>query len=267
MAEREHADLFAALAAPFPMEALEWRVGATTREKDKGMCLVYVTNRAIMERLDDAVGPVNWRPEFLLGRGKSVLCGLWLRVGGEWIVKWDGAEETDTEPVKGGISGAMKRAAVQWGIGRYLYELPDIWAPLEQGKYFPRNFRPDIPARFLPSGSPPPASRPAPSPKPKSEPKRQQAKPQAAVEPAKRPLWDDFRMDRIEYAPPYAGMSWAEAWDMDKGLFFDWTKEKYQEIADDIAESGPPRRDATEEECRVKAAKLHLETMMRSKPK
>lgn len=41
----------------------------------------------------------------------------------EWVTKWDGAENTAVEAVKGGLSGAMKRAAVQWGIGRYLYKL------------------------------------------------------------------------------------------------------------------------------------------------
>ncbi len=37
-----------------------------------------------------------------------------------------GCRETQVEAVKGGRSGAMKRAAVQWGIGRYLYNLEKI---------------------------------------------------------------------------------------------------------------------------------------------
>ena len=42
--------------------------------------------------------------------------------------KWDAAENTQVEAVKGGRSGAMKRAAVQWGIGRYLYNLEEGFA-------------------------------------------------------------------------------------------------------------------------------------------
>ena len=45
--------------------------------------------------------------------------------------KTDGAENTDYEPVKGGLSDAMKRAASQWGIGRYLYKLGTPWVDVE----------------------------------------------------------------------------------------------------------------------------------------
>ena len=56
------------------------------------------------------------------------LCGLSLKVGGEWITKWDGSERSAVEALKGGLSGAMKRAAVQWGVGRYLYNLETYFA-------------------------------------------------------------------------------------------------------------------------------------------
>ena len=49
----------------------------------------------------------------------------------EWMEKTDGAENTDYEPVKGGLSDAMKRAASQWGIGRYLYKLGTPWVDVE----------------------------------------------------------------------------------------------------------------------------------------
>ena len=41
--------------------------------------------------------------------------------------KRDGAENTNIEAIKGGYSGAFKRAAVKWGIGRYLYGLGTEW--------------------------------------------------------------------------------------------------------------------------------------------
>jgi len=43
-----------------------------------------------------------------------------------------GAENSDIEPVKGGLSDSFKRAAVQWGIGRYLYSLGAVWVDVEQ---------------------------------------------------------------------------------------------------------------------------------------
>jgi len=38
-----------------------------------------------------------------------------------WVTKSDGADDSSIESAKGGISDSLKRAAVQYGIGRYLY--------------------------------------------------------------------------------------------------------------------------------------------------
>jgi hypothetical protein len=38
-----------------------------------------------------------------------------------WISRCDGADDTNIEGAKGGLSDAFKRAAVKFGIGRYLY--------------------------------------------------------------------------------------------------------------------------------------------------
>jgi hypothetical protein len=119
-----------ALGAPFPAADVEWRIQQSGIKNNTpwGMVLCYVTNRAIMERLDSVIGPENWKNEFDSGPGGGVLCGLSVKIDCEWVTKWDGAENTNIDAVKGGISGAMKRAAVQWGIGRYLYKLEAGWA-------------------------------------------------------------------------------------------------------------------------------------------
>ena len=36
------------------------------------------------------------------------------------------------EKEKGQYSGAFKRAAVLWGVGRYLYDLPNAWVAIQQ---------------------------------------------------------------------------------------------------------------------------------------
>ena len=80
----------------------------------------YVTNRAIQNRLDDVMGPDRWHNEFKpwhsTGKRESQLCGISLYFEERgWITKWDGAEDSDIEPIKGGLSDSMKRAANQWG--------------------------------------------------------------------------------------------------------------------------------------------------------
>ncbi len=121
------------LAEPFKPEEIEWRCGATNRDKTKCLALAYVTNRAIQNRLDEVAGVENWKESFREVNGGFV-CSLSIRDGenGEWITKEDGASSTGIEPVKGGLSDSMKRAAVQFGIGRYLYDAEATWEPAKQ---------------------------------------------------------------------------------------------------------------------------------------
>jgi hypothetical protein len=118
------------LAKPFPVDAVSWRVGSTTKTKEKGMALAYIDARDVQDRLDEVCGPENWRDEYTELSG-FVLCKLWIRVGGEWVWKCDGAGKTDVEGEKGMVSDAFKRAAVKWGIGRYLYSLDSPWVAIE----------------------------------------------------------------------------------------------------------------------------------------
>lgn len=148
----------------FEPNDIEWRLqqcGKTKEGKIWGMALAYVTNRAIMNRLDEVCGPENWKNEFKAAPDGGILCGISIKICDEWVTKWDGAENTDIEAVKGGLSGAMKRAAVQWGIGRYLYKLEESWINAnENGAYRGKTkdgttFKwdaPTLPAWALPKG-------------------------------------------------------------------------------------------------------------------
>lgn len=118
------------LHLPFPATEIEWRVGSTNGEKTKGLALAYLTARHVMERLDAVCGPENWQDRYEF-HGPRTVCYLSIRVGAEWVTKADGAGDSDVEAEKGAISDALKRAAVKWGIGRYLYDLGNIWVDLE----------------------------------------------------------------------------------------------------------------------------------------
>lgn len=135
------------LSAPFLPSEIEWRIGATNKEKTSGIALPYITNRAIMNRLDETVGITNWKNEFYI-QDKAKICGISIRINDEWITKYDGADDTNIEATKGGISNAMKRAAVQWGIGRYLYKLPTMWVAIENKKI--KGKPPELPNWALP---------------------------------------------------------------------------------------------------------------------
>jgi hypothetical protein len=144
------------LAAYFPPEDLEWKPIAVSKKTGKALVAAYITNRAILDRLDEVCGPADWRNEFKAGPAGGVLCGISIYIeredgSAEWITKWDGAENTDVEAVKGGLSGSMKRAASQWNIGRYLYRLPSPWVAVDERGRIAQT--PPIPRRFLPKRS------------------------------------------------------------------------------------------------------------------
>jgi hypothetical protein len=114
----------AKLAEPFEASDIEWRVSRAGVGQRGIWCsvLAYITNRAVQKRLDDVCGK------------SAFAVGISIHIDGAWITKWDVSEPTNIEPAKGGFSGAMKRAGAQWGIGRYLYALDEVYADTEQTK-------------------------------------------------------------------------------------------------------------------------------------
>lgn len=144
MRTTESKELQEALQAPFHPQEIEWRVQESGRKQTGELwckMIPYLTARAIHDRLDDVMGPENWRVEYTMqgdGPNAGILCHLSLRIGGEWVSKSDGCgylhskdEARDekggglsaNDAVKGSLSGAIKRAAVVWGVGRMLYKI------------------------------------------------------------------------------------------------------------------------------------------------
>jgi len=114
----QHRDLFAALAAPFEPEEVKLRTQA-------GRQLHYVTARTVMNRLDEVLGPENWWDDFV-PLEHSVICRLTIRLpDGQILIKSDAggyagmADPGDDD--KSGFADAFKRAAVKFGVARYLY--------------------------------------------------------------------------------------------------------------------------------------------------
>lgn len=129
------AEIFQALKAPFPSKDITWRVSESNivRGNPWAMVLAYIDARAVQDRLDEVVGPHNWRDRYQFSE-HGILCTLEIRIQDEWIAKVDGSPETKVESFKGGISKALVRAASKWGVGRYLYGLGRNFAvPVEKG--------------------------------------------------------------------------------------------------------------------------------------
>lgn len=126
------------LAKPFPPSRISWRVGSTTADKSKGMALCYIDARDVQDRLDEVCGMGGWQCRYVPMHDKKTVCeiGVWVESPGpnhpgEWIWKSDGAGDSDVEAEKGSLSDAFKRAAVRWGVGRYLYDVDSPWVEVD----------------------------------------------------------------------------------------------------------------------------------------
>lgn len=120
------------LKEPFPSKEIKWRIGKTNKDKTRGMALVYIDARAVMDKLDEVLGPQNWQRKHSFGPKGEVLCSIGIKIKDKWIWKSDGAGQTNFEAEKGGLSDAFKRAGVSWGIARYLYNLDSPWVNIDQ---------------------------------------------------------------------------------------------------------------------------------------
>jgi hypothetical protein len=139
------------LSAPF--EAHEVRFKPQKVTGNRALALAYVDARVIQDRLDDVLGVEGWQDEYECLPDGSVVCRLRLRLGGEWVTKMDvgsPSEQPDEhDRLKAAFSDALKRAAVKFGLGRYLYRLPAQWADYDaQKRQFVRT--PALPASALP---------------------------------------------------------------------------------------------------------------------
>lgn len=100
-----------------------WKV-QTANEKGC-TCVCFMDARDVQDVLDTAVGPANWQVTYPLRNGQTI-CALSIFTNGQWVTKEDTGTDSDIEPEKGRVSDAFKRAAVAWGIGRFMYRLPVV---------------------------------------------------------------------------------------------------------------------------------------------
>ena len=149
---------FAQLRAPFAVELVKWRVGARMKSnRNRGQAMPYINARLVQDRLDAVMGPENWSTDLKAApMGGGLMCVISLRIGDEWVSKADVAQQDEVSEdasnpekdreiaVKGAASDAFKRAAVQWGIGRYLYSFEAPWVNLEQERYIARDEMPRL---------------------------------------------------------------------------------------------------------------------------
>ncbi|GGR45657.1 hypothetical protein GCM10008959_03600 [Deinococcus seoulensis] len=116
------------LQAPFPAHVVSWKPAALSRDRSRALLLAHIDARAVQDRLD-AICPADWtfRVEVIPGTSVPTVKGR-LTVLGVAREDLGQAPDGDLSTLKAAASDALKRCAVHFGIGRYLYDLPRVWA-------------------------------------------------------------------------------------------------------------------------------------------
>lgn len=133
-----------ALLEPFDPSEVKFRqIGKPSG--NRALATAYIDARAVMDRLDEVLGPDNWNDTYEVLASGSVVCTLRVRWPGkesgefrDWgTIHQDVGSESEQpggDRIKAAFSDALKRAAVKLGIGRYLYHIKNQWVDYDPDK-------------------------------------------------------------------------------------------------------------------------------------
>lgn len=98
--------------------------------------LVYKDARVDMRMLDKLYGPLGWQRHHREINGRLYCTiSVYDKENKIWIEREDVGTPSNTEEVKGESSDSFKRAGFNFGIGRELYDAPNIRFKLNDGEY------------------------------------------------------------------------------------------------------------------------------------
>ena len=116
----------------------KWRVQSANQYG--ASCVAYIDSRQVQDLLDEVVGAGNWQCKFEEHKN-NMFCsiGILQKDADVWVWKSDCGTESQVEKQKGEASDAFKRAAVMWGVGRFLYSKTIVKLPVKEknGRWLP----------------------------------------------------------------------------------------------------------------------------------
>lgn len=142
--------LYKKLREPFKLQYINWKINNYTNDKKRALITFYLDARAVQHRLNLILGVEGWTFTFTElekdqgVHGKLTIYGF-SKDASNALKKEDCVvHEVTREDVgyasttnkdewyKDAVSDALKRCAVHFGVGHFLYALPNLWIDLTE---------------------------------------------------------------------------------------------------------------------------------------
>lgn len=144
LAKNQLDEVLRALAIPFDLQVVQWRVTEWSDDGTRGLMMPYADPRAYSDRLNDLFTPAGWSRKYTVQtsapvqRSKrwpaakilvtceaTIACiGTNSGTGEEWADKENALTAAEAQ--------AFKRSLSCFGLGRYLYDIDGEWVDLDQ---------------------------------------------------------------------------------------------------------------------------------------
>ena len=137
-------EVLRALAIPFDLQVVQWRVTEWSEDGTRGLMMPYADPRAYSDRLNDLFTPAGWSRKYAVQTSAPiqrsnrrpaakilVTCEVTIAcigsnsgTGEEWADKENALTAAEAQ--------AFKRSLSCFGLGRYLYDIDGEWVDLDQ---------------------------------------------------------------------------------------------------------------------------------------
>lgn len=126
-------EAYTRLSRPFAQRVIEVKPGALTKDKARALAMPYADLRVYQHRLDSVVGPEGWSPSYQMS-ARGVVCALTILGVTKSAIGDYPADASDENAATSAEAQSFKRACSAFGLGRYLYRLPQVWGDYDDQK-------------------------------------------------------------------------------------------------------------------------------------
>jgi len=121
------------LLKPFAQKDISLKPAALTKDRQRALATPHADMRAYFVRLDKICGVENWSHTIVLSERGAVcaltIFGVTKSSSGDYPL-----DRADENAATSAEAQAFKRACAAFGLGRYLYSLPQVWAAYDEQK-------------------------------------------------------------------------------------------------------------------------------------